>query len=216
MKLRHILEYEDHEIQDLLGDLETIGQATKRTYSLWVALPSFMTHTGYTKKPKILIALGRPFWSSGTLKEDMSQILKSLRSGDFTRPDLPGMDWKTLGGWPIGTYSPEDPESRRWAKDTIKFLDLPRLKFFFGTSKDSLGKTLDSLREEILERLHPGSREVINPGVALVYGNPEDEDLLNPPIGSLYQASTGGERVVIEDLTAGDKEKNHRIYLRHL
>ena len=208
MNLRHILEYED-----LMADLEGIGAASKRTYSLWVSLPRFMGSTGYTSKPSVLVALGNPFWTGGSLKADMGQILDSLRRGDFTRPNRLQLDWKALGGWPIGTYSPEDPEPRRRAKDTIKFLDLPSLKTFLGSSKDPLGKTLDSLREEIMERLHPESEELSNPGVVLVYAKPGDEDLLIAPTGSLYQASTGGQRVIIEDLT---DSSNYRTYLRDL
>lgn len=213
MTLRHIFEYEDYEIRDLLGSLETVGQATRRTYSLWVSLPRFMGSTGYTVKPSVLVALGNPFWSKGSLKEDMGQILDSLRRGDFTRPDLPQLDWKALGGNPIGTYSPEDSEARKRAKDTIKFLDLPSLKSFLGTSEYSLGKTLDSLREEIMEILNAESREVSIPGVVLVYADPGDPDLLIAPTGSLYQASTGGHRVVLEDLTDSD---TYRTYLKDL
>lgn len=208
MNLRHILEYED-----LMVDLEGIGAASKRTYSLWVSLPRFMGSTGYTTKPSVLVALGNPFWTNGSLEADMGQILDSLRRGDFTRPDLPQLDWKALGGHPIGSYSPEDPEPRRRAKDTIKFLDLPSLKTFLGSSRFSLGKTLDGLREETMDRLHPESREVSNVGVVLVYANPGDEDLLIAPTGSLYQASTGGQRVIIEDLTDSD---NYRTYLKDL
>ena len=86
MRLRHILEYEDHEIEGLLGDLETIGLSTKGAYSLWVAVPSFTFPSGVVGNLKLPLALGNPFWSNGSLREDRNLILSSLREGRFTRP----------------------------------------------------------------------------------------------------------------------------------
>lgn len=214
MRLRHILEYEDHEIKDLLGDLETVGQASKRTYSLWVSLPSFMFNTGYPTGLKLLLALGDPFWSRGSLRADEPLILDSLRKGDFTRPSLPEQDWILLGGREVPEKDPDETESqaeRRRSREVVHFLDVHNLRDYFVSSRLPLIQTLDSLREEMMNIFHPGS--VHTGGVALVYGEAEDPDLLIQPNASLYHASVNKEGVVLEDLTNPDK---HRTYRRDL
>jgi hypothetical protein len=57
MPLRHLLEYEDHEITDLLGDLETVGHADKRSFALWVSVPRYYFVGSVESMP----ALGHPF-----------------------------------------------------------------------------------------------------------------------------------------------------------
>ena len=215
MRLRHILEYEDHEIQDLLGDLETVGQSAKRTYSLWVEIPGFTYYAGYTNKLRVPIALGNPFWSTGTLLGDQEIILDSLANGQFIRPTIPGQDWSSLV-----SDNPIDPEDN-WNPDRIRsrkaaaFLDKPSLQEFFkGQEGKTLGKALEALREKFMSiRYSSDDYRPSGGGVALVYGEEEDPDLLISPDASLYHASVSGERVVLEDLT---DERNPRIYLKNL
>ena len=217
MTLKYILEYEDHEIKDLLGDLETVGQASKRTYSLWVSLPSFKFNTGYSTGLKLLLALGDPFWSRGSLRADEPLILDSLRRGNFTRPrpSLPEQDWILLGGREVPEKDPhgrpDTQAERRRSREVVHFLDAHNLRNYFVSSRLPLIQTLDSLREEMMDILHPGS--VHTGGVALVYGEAGDPDLLIQPNASLYHASVNKEGVVLEDLTNPDK---HRTYRRDL
>ena len=214
MALKYILEYEDAELQGLLGDLEAVGQASKRTYSLWVTLPSFMFNTGYSTGLKLLIALGDPFWSRGSLKADQPLILDSLRKGDFTRPSLPGKDWILLGGREVPEKDPDETESqaeRRRSREVVHFLDTHNLRDYFVSSRLPLIQTLDSLREEYMSIFNPGSAHT--GGVALVYGEAGDPDLLIQPNASLYHASINKEGIVLEDLTNPDK---HRTYRRDL
>ena len=215
MRLRHILEYEDHEIRDLLGDLETVGQSAKRTYSLWVEIPSFTYYAGYTNKLRVPVALGKPFWSKGNLLADQETILETLANGNFTRPTVPGQDWASLV-----SDNPFDPEDR-WNSDrvssrkAVSFLDKPSLQEFFkGQEGKSLGEALEALREKFMSIRYPsGDYRPPGGGVALVYGEKDDPDLLIAPDASLYHASTNGERVVLEDLT---NERTPRIYLKDL
>lgn len=213
MRLRHILEYEDHEIKDLLGDLETVGQASKRTYSLWVSLPFFKFNT-YTRDStglKLLLALGDPFWSRGSLRADEPLILDSLRRGDFTRPSLPEQDWILLGGREVPEKDPDETEpqaERRRSREVVHFLDSHNLRDYFVPSRLPLIQTLDSLRKEMMGILHPGS--ALSGGVALVYGEAGDPDLLIQPNASLYHASVNKEGVVLEDLTNPDKPRTYR------
>ena len=215
MSLKHILEYEDHEIRDLLGDLETIGQTTNRTYSLWVEIPSFTYYNKYTNKLRVPVALGNSFWSTGNLLKDQKTILDSLSKGDFVRPTIPSQDWSSLV-----SANPFDPEDK-WNTDRIRsrkaveFLDKPSLQNFFkGQKGRTLGQALESLRKKFMSIRYP-LKDYRPPGggVALVYGEVEDPDLLIAPDASLYHATVNSERVVLEDLT---NENTPRIYLKNL
>lgn len=213
MRLRHILEYEDHEIRSLLGDLETVGQSERRTYCLWVEVPSFTFYTGYTRKLRLPVALGNPFWSRGSLLEDQGIILDSLREGNFEVPDLPQLNWKSLSAPGV---DPQDEHNlgRRASRSVMEFLSPTSLQTFFDEEKGkTLGQSLDSLREKITEIIQEGTTGPQRVGVALIYGRPGDPDLLLTPDASLYHALSNGERVVLEDLTDGDRP---RIYLREL
>ena len=215
MRLRHILEYEDHEIRDLLGSLETVGQTVNKTYCLWVEIPSFTYYAGYTNKLRVPVALGDPFWSKGNLLADQETILETLAKGNFIRPTIPGQDWPSLV-----SANPFDPEDK-WNTDRIRsrkavdFLDKPSLQNFFkGQKGRTLGQALESLRKKFMSIRYP-LKDYRPPGggVALIYGEKDDPDLLIAPDASLYHASTNGERVVLEDLT---NERTPRIYLKDL
>lgn len=217
MRLRHILEYEDHEIQDLLGDLETIGQSTKRTYCLWVEISSFTYYTGYSKKLRLPVALGLPFWSKGNLLADQGIILDSLAKGNFTRPAVPELDWTSLTAVGID-LGDESNRNRLRSIEAVDFLDKPSLQTFFEEQEGkSLGQALDSLWEKILKIRYGvedrGDLPRGGAGVALIYGEEEDPDLLIAPDASLYHATAHTERVVLEDLT---NVGTPLIYLRDL
>lgn len=216
MRLRHILEYEDHEIRGLLGDLEGIGQADKRTYCLWVDIPGFTFHTGYIRKLRLPVALGNPFWSKGSPLEDGGIILDSLQRGNFEVPELSGLDRKTLSAPGINGIDSQGKHSlrRRASRSVMKFLDPSSLQDFFrGQEGKTLGQTLESLRERMTGIIQEGADMPLEVGVVLVYGRPGDPDLLLTPDASLYHASLNKERVVLEDLTNEDRP---RIYLRDL
>ena len=213
MRLKHLYEYED--LEGLASSLGDLGLAKKRTYSLWVEIPSFTYYAGYTNKLRVPIALGDPFWSKGNILADQETILDSLAKGNFIRPAIPSQDWSSLV-----SANPFDPEDK-WNTDRIRsrkavdFLDKPSLqKFFKGQKGRTLGQALESLREKFMSIRYP-LKDYRPPGggVALVYGEEEDPDLLIAPDSSLYHATVNSERVVLEDLT---NEDTPRIYLRNL
>jgi hypothetical protein len=197
MNLRHILEYEDHEIRDLLGDLETVGHADKKSFALWVYVPGFYFSTGYRGKLQILVALGDPFYGRGSLESDKPRMLKALQEGRFHRPHKAGLDWKTLEGEP----NPQRPERLR-SQETIKFLDGPSLAQFFSQERD-LDTALMKLKTRISEimsyEFSPSSAYYEGP-VGIVYGRPGDEDLQISPSESFRQSIFDKGNVFYEDL----------------
>jgi hypothetical protein len=187
MTLRHILEYEDHEIQDLLGDLETVGLADKKAFSLWVSIPGFKFSTGYDRRLSILVALVDPIWSAGSLERDKPKMLESLQEGRFTRPPKAGLDWKTLEGEP----NPQNPERRR-SQEAIRFLAGPSLAQFFSGEKD-LDMSLENLKTKIYnimydnDKTREGEFNLLS-SAGIVYGRSGDLDLQLTPSESFRQA----------------------------
>jgi hypothetical protein len=192
MKLRHILEYEDHEIQDLLGSLERVGQADKRTYALWVSFPGFEYQTGYSGRITLRVALGNPFWSRGDLERDKPTILASLKAGDFTRPEKAGLDWKTLVGKETDSFG----RSRKYSQDAIKFLDTKSLQQFFSEAEGDLDHCLLKLAIRV------ESINGLKAQVGIVYGESNDPELKMSPEDAMRQTANYTKfPVFCEDLT---------------
>jgi hypothetical protein len=184
MPLRHILEYEDHEIQDLLGDLETVGHVDKKTFALWVSLPRYRPVNSVEPVrmwgDTFMIALGHPFYSSGSLELDKPLILEALKQGEFT------------GG------SQDD----RVYNSVVEFLESPSLIQFFSDQK-TLDESLLNLKKRLAELILIYDQG--EPTVGIVYGRPGDRDLEIEPLSSFRMASFDKRGPVFyEDLDSSD------------
>jgi hypothetical protein len=211
MALRHLLEYEDHEITDLLGDLETVGHADKRSFSLWVHIPHFTTEEELDTRVDLPVALGNPFFSKGSLEADKPLILSSLQQGNFVRPDLPDLDWKTLEGGPSSSLD------RLSSSAVIRDLSPKSLQKFFASEGSDLIRSLEELGKKVRRTIqhkdlgypsNPFDQRNTNVGVVLVYGSAGDQDLLIEPTTPFSKIVLFGERVVLENLLDPD---NHII-----
>jgi hypothetical protein len=90
MQLRHILEYEDHEIQDLMGDLDSVGQINSLQGTLWARFATYKLDDDYwSSSPEIMCFLKtKPFFSTGDhyhVDRDESIMLQKIQNGDFDR-----------------------------------------------------------------------------------------------------------------------------------
>ena len=90
MQLRHILEYEDHEIQDLMGDLDSVGQMKSLQGTLWARFATYKLDDDYwSSSPEIMCFLKtEPFFSTGDhyhIERDESIMLQQIQKGDFDR-----------------------------------------------------------------------------------------------------------------------------------
>jgi hypothetical protein len=90
MPLRHILEYEDHEIQDLMGDLDSVGQIKSLQGTLWARFMTYKLDDDYwTSSPEIMCFLKtEPFYASGDhyhIDRDESIMLQKIQKGAFKR-----------------------------------------------------------------------------------------------------------------------------------
>jgi len=77
--MKHILEYEEHEIRDLLGDLEGVGQSRPVQTSIWLEYL-------YGKAPYAIskILTTEKFYASGDKDLDSSQVLRLISEGKFS------------------------------------------------------------------------------------------------------------------------------------
>jgi hypothetical protein len=99
MTLRHILEYEDYEIQDLLGDLEEVGQAKKYIGTLWARFSNYPIRDDYWSNiPEYVCFLKTdPIYSTGNEDKDKTIMLEKIQKGAFVRPNDPdARNLKTL------------------------------------------------------------------------------------------------------------------------
>ena len=90
MQLRHILEYEDHEIQDLMGDLDSVGQMKSLQGTLWARFATYKLDDDYwSSSPEIMCFLKtEPFFATGDhyhTERDESIMLQQIQKGDFDR-----------------------------------------------------------------------------------------------------------------------------------
>ena len=87
MPLRHILEYENHEIQDLMGDLETVGQMKTYQGTLWAHFATYKLDADYwPARSEIMCFLKtEPIFGLGDEDRDEAIMLQQIQKGAFTR-----------------------------------------------------------------------------------------------------------------------------------
>ena len=102
MTLRHILEYEDHEIQDLMGDLDSVGQMKSLQGTLWARFATYKLDDDYwSHNPETMCFLKtEPFFATGDhyhVDRDESIMLQKIQNGDFDRViDPDGRNYMSL------------------------------------------------------------------------------------------------------------------------
>jgi hypothetical protein len=87
MRLRHILEYEDHEIQDLMGDLDSVGQMKSLQGVLWARFTTYKLDVDYwSHNPEIMCFLKtEAIFGTGDENRDESIMLQKIQNGAFMR-----------------------------------------------------------------------------------------------------------------------------------
>ena len=85
--MKHILEYENHEIQDLMGDLDSVGQMKSLQGTLWARFAIYKLDDDYwSDNSEIMCFLKtEPFFGPGDEDRDESIMLQKIQNGAFTR-----------------------------------------------------------------------------------------------------------------------------------
>jgi len=135
--MKYILEYEDHEIRDLLGDLDRVGQTRNYVGTLWARFNTFRLGENYwSYNPEYVCFLKTdPIYGTGDEVKDKSLMLKAIQSGRFVRP--------------------KDPDARSWAflqrgnPMAMGFLEKPKVQSLSKTCS-TMDELLETIREDLV------------------------------------------------------------------
>ena len=86
--MKHILEYEDHDIQDLMQDLEGIGQTKTYQGALWVTFNVFKSSGRLIYDVDFCYLMTEPIFGTGDESRDKGLVLKKIQEGRWTRPSF--------------------------------------------------------------------------------------------------------------------------------
>lgn len=136
MALRHLLEYDDSDIRDLLGNLDRVGQTKNYVGTLWARFHTYRLLDDYwSKSPEYMCFLKtEPFYGTGDESRDNAIMLQKIQRGNFFRPN--------------------DPDARSWA--SLKKGNPMVVDFLEKRKVQSLAKTcstMDELVDQIRENL---------------------------------------------------------------
>jgi hypothetical protein len=84
--MKHILEYENHDIQDLMQDLEGIGQTKAYRGALWVNFNVFKSSGRLIHDVDFCYLMTEPIFGTGDESRDKGLVLKKIQEGRWTRP----------------------------------------------------------------------------------------------------------------------------------
>jgi hypothetical protein len=84
--MKHILEYENHDIQDLMQDLEGVGQSKTYQGALWVTFNVFKSSGRLIHDVDFCYLMTEPIFGTGDESRDKGLVLKKIQEGRWTRP----------------------------------------------------------------------------------------------------------------------------------
>ena len=181
MTLRHILEYEDHEIQDLMGDLDSVGQMKSLQGTLWARFAIYKLDDDYwSDNSEIMCFLKtEPFFATGDhyhIERDESIMLQKIQNGAFTRVlDPDARSYMSLKrGNPAAMEVLEATNIQALAQTCTSMDELTReiSQQLIETQKEELAKG-----GQLMQKVYPHHR--ITGSNVLVYG-------FIAPVGSPY------------------------------
>ena len=148
--MKHLLEYDDHDIKDLIGDLEGIGQVNPAKASIWL---QYVSKDEYYDANKILTT--DRFYVTGDEDQDALAALQLIADGKFEY--FPIEDSRLY-------YSKE--EIQEIAKDYLRDKDSYK-KIYLKAGKS--GNALDAFADDLGSESLALSKEIGGP-----YGYSED------------------------------------------
>jgi hypothetical protein len=99
MPLRHILEYDEADLRDLMGDLDTIGHMKKWRGTLWAHFNTYKLSSDYWSTFPVIVCFLEtdPFYGTGDEDKDKAIMLQKIQRGEFKRPRHPdARSWSSL------------------------------------------------------------------------------------------------------------------------
>ena len=146
--MKHILEYEEHELRDLLSDLEGVGQSTKSEFRVNVVFSAFRRVDGSTPEVEFDPIYTSPFWTIGDKEKDSQRALDLIREGKF-KAKFPTVDKQSLENGSRWVMDLVEPEALMWRAQSFSTLE----EFL-----DSLLRDLRGTNKKYIKRFEPRVR----------------------------------------------------------
>ena len=149
--MKHILEYEEHDLKDLLGDLEGIGQSKKVKASVWIEY--LQGRSSHSIKRVILTD---DFYATGDPDVDAKQVLQKIADGKFeyAEPDKveKGKDLPEHGG--IYLFPKEEVQQlgKEYLRDFEPYKQMYLRRGIASVGKNGLDAFASDLGAESLEK----------------------------------------------------------------
>ena len=127
--MKYILEYDETDIRDLMGDLDRVGHMKSYVGTLWARFNTFrLGEDHWSYNPEYVCFLKTdPIYGTGDETKDKALMLKAIQSGNFFRPN--------------------DPDARSWA--SLKSGNPVVVDFLEKRKVQSLAKTCSTVDELI-------------------------------------------------------------------
>lgn len=97
--MKYILEYDETDLRDLMGDLDTIGHMKKFRGTLWAHFNTYKLGSDYWSASPVIVCFleTEPFYGTGEENKDKTIMLEMIQKGAFVRPKHPdARSWASL------------------------------------------------------------------------------------------------------------------------
>lgn len=97
--MKYILEYDETDLRDLMGDLDTIGQSKSYKGTLWAHFNTYKLSSDYWSTFPVIVCFleTEPFYGLGDENKDKTIMLEKIQRGEFVRPSHPdARSWTSL------------------------------------------------------------------------------------------------------------------------
>lgn len=120
MPLRHILEYDETGIRDLMGNLDSVGQMNPYKGTLWAHFNTYKNYSGYWSTFPVIVCFleTEPFYGTGDENKDKTIMLEKIQKGEFKRPSHP--DARSWAGLKNGNKAASDLMEKRGVQSLSK------------------------------------------------------------------------------------------------
>ena len=97
--MKYILEYDETDLRDLMGDLDTVGHMKKCRGTLWAHFNTYKLSSDYWSTFPVIVCFleTEPFYGTGDENKDKTIMLQKIQRGEFKRPKHPdARSWTSL------------------------------------------------------------------------------------------------------------------------
>ena len=186
--MKYILEYDEKDIRDLMGDLDAVGQMKTFRGTLWARFNTFRLSDGSWTYNSVSFCFLEtdPFYGTGNEDKDKTLMLEKIQSGDFSRPNNPdARPWSTLRAGNEAVIALLEKRIIQSLSETCSTMEdlLEELRESLVSSQKS------ALQGELNKTMYPYSEEAAS--TVLVYG-------FLAPEGSPYLVTANIEKPILK------------------